>query len=341
MSAAGLCVDEKGFREFIKEGVRVPKGLSESTIRYHIRIVREFEEFLRRSGKKRQFIDAKERDVKAFIKYLAKEDRVGFESLIGLLRYARFSENDDAALSLLVILSSDILPSLCRSFREKYNKSVQDKVLGGFEPPAIGTSAKRMPKATSEFLRRLESGIGEEATRKFLEDNCPDVGPPEYYADERELFLASKDVDDYLIKRRRKFIDELKGHMRNGTLFYTQKIDRDVIDFVKNNPEVGVGTRRGHLIIHTKIPYMTIDYLRERDSRMRRYHYCHCPLARESILSGKTMSRNLCYCSAGYCKRPFEVAFAKPLKAEIMKSVLWGDSICQFAIEIPTELIPL
>jgi len=333
-------VDEKGFREFIEKGIGVPKGLSERTIRSHIRIVKEFEGFLGKSGRKRQFTGAKERDIKAFTGHLEKEDRLRLDSLMGLLRYARFSGNDDVNLALVVMLRSDLLPTMCMSFKKEYGKSMHDRVLDGFEPPAIGTSAKQMPKATSEFLRRLESGIGEDATRKFLENNCPDAGPLEYYSHERELFLSSKDIDDYLLKRRREFIGELEGHMRNGTLFYEQKIDHDVIEFVRNNPEVDVGARRGNTIYHTKIPYMTIDYLRERDSKMRRYYYCHCPLARESILSGKTMSHSLCYCSAGYCKRPFEAAFAKPLKAEVMKSVLWGDSICQFAIHIPRELMP-
>ena len=331
-------MDEKGFREFIRDGKRVPKGLSENTIRSHIRIVKEFEGFLARRGNNRRFANANEREVKGFVRYLMGKNRASSAYLIGLLRYARFSGNNDVIRSLLEILNSDQLQSLHKSFGEEYGRGVQSKILGGFEPPPMGTSAMRMPKATSEFLARLESGIGEEATREFLKKHCPDTSPPEHYSDERDLFLASKDVDDYLRKRRRRYLKELQGYMRDGTLYYTQKIDRDVIDFVRNNPEVGVGVRRGDMIYHTKIPYMTIDYLRERDSKLKRYYYCHCPLARESILSGKTMSRNLCSCSAGYCKRPFEIAFAKPLKAEVTKSVLWGDSVCQFTIEIPGQL---
>ncbi len=70
-----------------------------------------------------------------------------------------------------------------------------------------------MPKATTDFMTRLESGIGEDATREFLEQNCPDVSPPERHSEERSLFLASKDVDDYLRKRRRKYLEELEGYL--------------------------------------------------------------------------------------------------------------------------------
>lgn len=127
--------------------------------------------------------------------------------------------------------------------------------------------------------------------------------------------------------------------MKDGTLYFTQEINREVLDFVRGNPEIAGGVRRGNMMYFTKIPYMTIDYLREKDPKLKRYHCCHCPLARESILAGETMSRNLCYCSAGYEMGPLKVAFRKPLRAEIRKSALWGDSVCQFAIEIPMEYL--
>jgi hypothetical protein len=334
-SDGGDSVDEKGFRKFIKEAKRVPKGLSEKTIRSHIRMVKEFEDFFRGKSSRMKFNDARERDIRAFIKHLAKTDRNTFDNLIGLLRYARFSGNRDAELALLIVLDGgNILGILCDTVRKEHGKRKGDELLRGFKPPAIGTSFKLMPKATSEFMDRLESGIGEAATRELLLTG-PHAGPPEYYAEERKMLQASKNVDEYLRKRRKKFIDELRGHMKNGTLFFTQEIDKGVIDFVRRNPEIAGGVRKGNLIYCTKVPYMAIEYLREKDRRMKRYYYCHCPLARESILSGKAMSRNFCYCSAGFEKKPFDVAFGEPLKAKVVKSVLWGDSVCQFVMEIP------
>ena len=340
MSDEGIGMDEQGFRKFIKEGKRVPKGLNERTIKSHIRMVEEFETFLKRNNPGRRFSDASTRDIKAFIKHLAKEDRNKFENLIGLLRYARYSGNEDAALTLLVILDSgEILPTLGRSFKKKYGKRMHDKALGAYEPPPIGTPAKLMPRATNEFMVRVELGIGEDATRDFLMSNCPHVSPTEHYAEERKMLRASKNIDEYLRKRRKKSFEELHGHMKNKTPFFTQEINQEVLDFVRSEPEIEGGVRKGNMIYFTKIPYMTTDYLREEDPKMKRYHYCHCPLARESILTGETVSRNLCYCSAGYVKRPFEVAFGKNLRAEIKKSVLWGDSECRFAIEIPKEYL--
>ena len=334
-------MDEKGFREFIKEGKRVPKGLTEKTIRSHIRMVKEFETFVRRKSPKKQFKDAKDRDIKAFAKHLADKNRNNYNNLIGLLRYARYSGNDCVTIALLDILQSGIvLKTMCSSARKELGMRKYEELLSDYKPPGIGTSPKLMPSATSEFMSRMESGIGEEATRQFLLANCPDVGPPEYYAEERKMFLGSKDIDDYLRRRRRKFIKELEEHMKNETLFFNQRIDQDTLDFVRENAEIAGGVRKGSKIFLKKVPYMAIEYLREQDSTKKRYYMCHCPLARESIPAGKVMSHNLCYCSAGFEKRPIEVALGKTLKAKVLKSALWGDTVCRFVLEIPRELLP-
>jgi hypothetical protein len=332
---AGSSMDEKGFRKFVKEGKRVPKGLSEATIRSHIRMVKEFEAFLSRKGPRREFNDAGDRDVEAFVKHLAKDDRATFDNFIGLLRYSRFSGNGKLELSLIEMLDgSSVMGKLCDNVKRKCGKRRHDEILRGFTPPPPGTSPKQMPKATTDFLNRLESKLSQAETRDILLDS-PHAGLPEYYADEKKMLKASKNVDEYLRRRRKKFIDELTGHMKNGTLFYTQAIDQEVLDFVKRNPEIAGGVRKGNTIFCTKVPYMAIEYLREKDKKLRRYYYCHCPLARESIMSGKEMSHNLCYCSAGYEKRPFDVAFGEPVKVEVLESVLWGDLVCRFALEIP------
>jgi len=331
-------MDEDGFRKFIKAGKRVPKGLTEKTIKAHIKLVKEFETFLKAKGSGRRFPDARASDIKSFMTHLAKEDRCTFDAILGLLRYSRFCGNEAVELALLVAADgANVIGDLCKVVETKHGKKRYDEVLGGFTPPPMGTPPKRMPKVTSEFMDRLELCLGERETREVLLTGVH-AGPPEYYADERKMFLASKkDVDEYLRRRREKFIELLEGHMKNRTLFFTQPIDQDVLDHVKKNPEVAGGIRKGNKIYCTKITFMAIEYLKEKDETLKRYYGCHCPLARESILTGKEMSRNLCYCSAGYEKMPFQVAFGEPVKVEVLKSILWGDTVCRFSIEIPEK----
>lgn len=333
-------MDEVGFRKFLKEGKRVPKGLTAKTIRSNIEVVKEFESYLKAKGSKRGPADARANDVKLFMAHLAEEDRSKFDTLLGLVRYSRFCGNEAAELALINALDgANVIDDLCKVVKTKHGKRRYEEVLGGFVPPPIGTPPKKMPKVTSEFMDRMESCLGERETREVLLTGVH-AGPPSYYADEKEMLLASKDVDDYLRKRREKFIGLLDGHMKNRTLFFTQMIDKDVMAHVRKNPEVAGGVRKGNKIYCTKIPYMAIEYLKEKDGKLKRYYGCHCPLARESIMSGKKMSRNLCYCSAGYEKMPFEVAFGEPVRIEILKSILWGDAVCRFSIEIPEKHRP-
>jgi hypothetical protein len=70
---------------------------------------------------------------------------------------------------------------------------------------------------------------------------------------------------------------------------------------------------------------------------MKRYHTCHCPLARTSIITGgPEVPSEWCYCSGGYGKLPFEVVFGEELEVEILESVLAGDPRCRFAIKMPS-----
>jgi hypothetical protein len=80
---------------------------------------------------------------------------------------------------------------------------------------------------------------------------------------------------------------------------------------------------------------MAKKYLHEKDPKKKRYYYCHCPWVREAILSGVKISPNFCYCSAGFEKRPWDVIFDQPVKADVIESVLRGDLVCKFAIHIP------
>ena len=331
-------MDEAGFKAFLKAGERVPKNLDAKTVSANIKVVKDFESYLKRKGRKLE--RAKGRDARAFMVEATDKGKGSFAAFLGLLRYARYTGNTDMEMGVLNALDgAKVMDDLCEVVRKKHGKKRYDEVLGGFRSPPIGTDPKKMPKATCEFISRLETGLGEDGAREVLLVGVH-AGSPKYYTEDREMLLASKDVDEYMRKRRERTLKLLEGHMKNGTPFYNQMIDQDALDFVRSNPEVAGGVRRGKKIYQTKIPYMMIEYLKEKDPKLKRYYGCHCLLAREAILSGEEISRNLCYCSAGYEKMPYEVAFGKPVRTEVLKSILWGDEVCRFAMEIPEGYLP-
>ena len=109
---------------------------------------------------------------------------------------------------------------------------------------------------------------------------------------------------------------------------------------MRGNQELLSGVRQGDRIYMTKIPYAPKDWLVEKDPLRRRYLACHCPLARESIISGRErVSGTWCYCSAGFEKLLFDVVFGEEVEAEVLESVLAGDGRCRFAITIPEKYL--
>ena len=162
----------------------------------------------------------------------------------------------------------------------------------------------------------------------------------EWFLDAKKKYEECGNIDAYLERKRTDFIAELEKLRDEGGLYFTQEITDEVIGHVKSHPEVSGGVRDGNIIYETKIPYMTKEYLVETDERMKRYYYCHCTWVRESLRTGDiSVSPTFCYCSAGFHKKPYEVIFGQPLKAEVIDTVLDGGMCCKFAIHLPKDVV--
>ncbi|MGB9023445.1 MAG: hypothetical protein WCC94_08430 [Candidatus Bathyarchaeia archaeon] len=327
-------MDEEGFREFCTK-----RKLDEKTIRAHIGVVREFEVFLNNKDRNRNLSSATADDLQSYVGQLMENDMNTWENLLGLLRYGRFAGNRQVEIALLELLDgSDVFENLSETMKQKLGEDKRNEILEGITLPALGTHSKDKPKVTKEFMERMETKLGEEKSKEILLSG-PHAGPKEEYLPERKTFLASKNIDDFLKKRHREYVDSLEKHMKEKTLYFTQEIDEEVLDYVRNTPTCQNGVRDGDTIYVTKIPYMAKKYLHEKDEKKRRYYYCHCPWVREAILSDLKVSPNFCYCSAAFEKRPWDVIFDQPVRADVVETVLKGDLICKFAIHIPRDFL--
>jgi hypothetical protein len=189
-------------------------------------------------------------------------------------------------------------------------------------------------------MTRMEEIFGTSTTRDLLKDSLRDL-PDAYYQDDKRAFTeeCDGDIDRYLAYRKEKLLADLRDIQARGDLYFTQTITDEVIAFVEANPEIGGGVREGNLVYLTKIPYDTRAFLAETDPEKKRYHYCHCPWAKESLHKGTaTISSAFCQCSAGFVKRPFEVIFGRTLQADVLQSVLQGDPVCRFAVHLPEDI---
>jgi hypothetical protein len=220
---------------------------------------------------------------------------------------------------------------------ESFGVEIRDEVFAGIGVAHYGTSNTEKPAYMHPVIERLERRVGKEAVLEFLSPSLRDL-PDEYYQGEREKYHQSGDIDAYLRLRKDEFVADLEACQRENRLFFSQEITDEVLDFVRDDPEMGGGRREGKVVYEAKIPYMTRQYLAESDPKMKRYYACHCPWVREAIKNEDVkLAEIFCQCSGGYHKKPFEVIFEQPLKVEVLESAIMGDDRCRFAIYLPDE----
>ncbi|MDH5481275.1 MAG: MGMT family protein [Candidatus Bathyarchaeota archaeon] len=328
-------MDQEGFRDFCTK-----RSLHKEVTQAHIKMVKEFEAFLKKKGKNKYLSNATAPDLQSFVAHLMKNKKNTWENFLALLRYSRFSNNRKVEVALLELMDgSEVLQNLSDAVRRTVGETKRDAIFKGIELPPLGTHSKDKPKITKKVMERLEAEFDEKACREILSSGLHGPIPKKVFLPERKKFRKSKSIDDFLEKRHKEFVDELEKHRREKTLFFTQEIDEEVVEYVRKTPTCQNGVREGDTIYVTKIPYMVKKYLHEKDEKKKRYYYCHCPWVREAIKSDLKISSNFCYCSAGFEKRPWDVIFDQSVKADVIKTVLKGDLICKFAIHIPKEFL--
>ena len=325
-------MDEQGYRRFLAE-----RKLAEEAVRAHISIAKEFEKYLTEKDSTKQISSAKSDDFDGFLKTLKKERRETFDNLLALARYVRFANNRMLVVHALELIDgADVMENLSKNLKQKVGEAKWRDILGDIKLPTPITYPRDKPKTTKIVMERLEAKLDKEKCREVLSSNLHFV-PDEAFMSSKKEFQHSNSIDDFLRNQHEEYVKELEEHAKNKTLYFTQEVDDEVVEYVRNTPTCHVGVRDGNVIYVTKIPYMAKKYLHEDNETMKRYYACHCPWVREAIRSGTKISSEFCYCSAGFEKRLWDVIFDRPVKADVLQTVLNGDLICKFAIYIPKE----
>ncbi|MBN1948142.1 MAG: hypothetical protein JW784_00200 [Candidatus Cloacimonetes bacterium] len=134
-----------------------------------------------------------------------------------------------------------------------------------------------------------------------------------------------------IAKLREVYLDALAGKADQLVA-----VDR-VIAFMAEDPGwIKAPERQGRTIINTKNPSNPQAYKEAKTQEERNRAYCFCPLIKDHLDQG--LSPTFCYCSAGWERQQWEGVFDYPVKVRVLKSLLRGDTECQFAIEIPETL---
>ncbi|WMJ89461.1 hypothetical protein [Anaerocolumna sp. MB42-C2] len=204
--------------------------------------------------------------------------------------------------------------------------------------PDIDTEASCKCKNMAMFMERFDEIIDKQMAIKILSRVRHGLKPSQC-AWAREKFLKYNDLDVFINDSVKEGFADFEKLYYKGKDFYGQAITKEVLDFIRQNPGMLSGVRDGNKMYFTAFPANMSEYLQASDSRMKRYHACHCPFAKESILADDTVSSTLCYCSLGHIKNFWEAVFDTELDGEVVTSALNGDMLCTYVVFLPDDIM--
>ena len=318
-------MDQQGFRVML-EGRKVPAEKMEPALA----LAERFEQFSVQAG------GLSTATAWAFSNMLIAEGQNNQDNFLTLARFGLFIHNNPVFVAFLEVLDGgEAQENLYKRLAETYGETFRDTLFAGIGVAPYGLPTPEKPRYMQQIIGRLDKALGTEACRALLADSLRDL--PDY-AWERDVYRSCASVDEYLIKKKERFIEQLEICLREGRLFFAQEVTDEVLEFIRNEPEMGGGVRIGNIVFETKIPFLTKEYLSESNPQLKRYYYCHCPWAREAVKSGEEVAPIFCNCSAGFHKKPWEGALGQKIHVEVLESVLKGDDRCRFAIHLPEEM---
>ncbi len=94
--------------------------------------------------------------------------------------------------------------------------------------------------------------------------------------------------------------------------------------------------REGHVLYHKKNPADPEGYKNAKTDQEKRAAYCFCPIICDNMEKGMPVS--YCYCGSGWYRQQWETATGRPVRVEVLKSILKGDEVCSFAVHLAEDL---
>ena len=283
--------------------------------------------------------DSGVKDFESYINHLIEMGENTIENIVGLGRYVYMLDMKEVWIYFAAIMGGrNILPSIEERLVEIAGKEKAIEIFSNVKAPPLGSKPDKYCDATSSLMREFMEKLRPEVYQRVLAGNHHRV-PMEWFKKHREkLVELDGDIDTWLRWMHGVAVADLELHLREDKVWFEQVITQGIVDYVKDNQELLSGVRDGDWIYNTKFPYAPQDYLDETDPLMKRYYMCHCPLAREAVLSGEPeIPLDWCYCSAGYGKLRYDVAFEEETEVEVLESVFSGSDRCRFRIKIPEK----
>ena len=276
-----------------------------------------------------------------FSENLVSEDENSVLNFLrAILHYANYSKRFEYITKVIDLSESyNAMENLCVRVAEIYGELIRDEIFNDLVIPPLGTHPEKKPDFTKVILKRLEKKIGKNKTIDLLSP-CLHGRPPDDIEGDKKL-LNELGIDRFLQKKHLDLVARLEKHGDDGTLEFAQKIDDEIIKYVKENPIIAHGIREENIIYVSKLPYQLRQLLDAKSDRMKRFFLCYCPWVRGAIKNGteNEISDYFCNCSAGWYKLYWDQIFDQSVNVEPVATGLNGALECKFAIKIPDNIL--
>ena len=182
---------------------------------------------------------------------------------------------------------------------------------------------------TASVLRRMDKLILKEEREEVLM-RCAHYLQESEIAPLRDFYAEGKDIPKLMEFWQERFIAGLKqkyNPMPKQWLATVQK---------QHWGPVGVYRRRSVQV--TKLPTDLRAYFNAHSDGEKRCAYCHCARIKATFeKGGERISPTYCCCGAGFYKSNWERILGRPVKVKLQKSLLNGDEVCQFLIDVSED----
>jgi len=204
---------------------------------------------------------------------------------------------------------------------------IREKIMEGSEGLSDSADRNEVVVWSKHAMAVLDEYV-EAEKRVEIMTGCACQYPKSELQQIKQEYKETEDIDLVIELLQEKFVSFLK----NGL-----KLDENIIEEILQNKWGPAGHREGNRIIATKIPKSghILEYFKETDPVKKRAIYCHCPRIRNSLKMDVKISPTYCYCGAGYYKGIWEEILQRPVRVELLKSVLKDDDVCSIAVHLP------
>jgi len=214
---------------------------------------------------------------------------------------------------------------------ELAGKDIKEEVMKGSENFSDNTSKNEIMSWSQKAMVKLDTLVSEEEGIDIM------TGCACQYSKQDLQEIKKKYEETGDINLAHKMLQEKFELFLKDTL----KLNDEHFNFVVSRGWGLAGIKQDEKIIATKIPKsgFFIEYMKEPDPEKKRAHYCHCPRVRDALKKpGTKISPTYCYCGAGFYKGIWEEILQKPVRVEVLESVLNGGDLCKIAIHLPFDI---